>query len=145
MADFKKLAVWRKAHELMLSVHRVTAQMRGAQHAALRNQLMRAAMSIPANIVEGRGQKSERDFARFLGYSLNSTSELEYHVIAGRDTRAIPEAPALGVLGQLIEVRRMLHGLINTLNKPAGGTKDIKESRSQRRIKPRKKPRPKTP
>jgi four helix bundle protein len=128
MADFKKLAVWRKAHELMLSVHRVTAQMRGAQHAALRNQLMRAAMSIPANIVEGRGQKSERDFARFLGYSLNSTSEREYHVIAGRDTRAIPEAAALGLLGQIIEVRRMLHGLISRLNNPAGARKAIEES-----------------
>ena len=122
MSDFKKLRVWKKAHELMLLVHRVTAQMRGTQHAALRSQMMRAAMSIAANIVEGRSQKSERDFARFLGYSLNSTSELEYHVIAGRDTHAIPEASSLGVLGQLIEVRRMLHGLINTLNKGDGAT-----------------------
>ena len=46
-------------------------------------------MSIPANIVEGRCQKSERDFARFLGYALNSSTELEYHLIVARDFRAI--------------------------------------------------------
>jgi four helix bundle protein len=40
----------------------------------------RAAMSIPANIVEGKRQDSERNFARFLHYSLNSAYELEYHI-----------------------------------------------------------------
>jgi four helix bundle protein len=118
MADFKKLVVWQKAHELMLAVHEVTAKLRGPQHAALRNQLMRAALSIPTNIVEGRGQKSDREFARFLSYSLNSTSEVEYHLIAGRDTGAIREATVLAVLAKVIEVRRMLHGLIASLSPP---------------------------
>jgi len=48
-------------------------------------------MSIPANIAEGRRQKSEKEFARFLGYALNSSSELEYHLIVARDTQVIPE------------------------------------------------------
>ena len=118
MADFKKLLVWRKAHELTLAVHRVTARLRGPQHAALRNQLMRATMSIAANIVEGRGQKSERDFARFLGYSLNSASEAEHHLIVSRDTGALPEATVLALLAKVIEVRRMTHGLLARLNVP---------------------------
>jgi four helix bundle protein len=120
MADFKKLLVWQKAHALTLAVHHVTSRMRGAQHAALRNQMMRAAMSISANIVEGRGQKSDREFARFLGYALNSTSELEHHLIVARDTGAILEATILALLAQVIEVRRMLHGFLARLASKSG-------------------------
>ena len=47
--------------------------------------MVRASMSIAANIIEGRGQKTDREFARFLRIALNSTSELEYHLITARD------------------------------------------------------------
>ncbi len=76
-------------------------------------------MSIPANIVEGRGQKSERDFARFLGYALNSSSELEYHLVVARDIRAITLSDFTSLLAQLIEVRKMLHGLLKRVNSAA--------------------------
>jgi four helix bundle protein len=111
MSDFKKLRVWRKAHALTLNVHRVAASIRGAQYAPLRTQMTRAAMSVSANIVEGREQQSEREFARFLGYALASTSELEHHFIVARDLRAISDTDFSSTLGQLIDVRKMLHGL----------------------------------
>ena len=89
MADFKKLLVWQKAHALTLAINHITAGIRGPNYASLRSQMVRAAMSIPANIVEGRGQKSDKEFARFLRISLNSTSELEYHLIVAHDFGAI--------------------------------------------------------
>jgi hypothetical protein len=46
MSDFKKLQVWQKAHALSLSIDRVCKRMRGSQHASLRSQSYRAAMSI---------------------------------------------------------------------------------------------------
>jgi four helix bundle protein len=115
MADFKKLAVWRKAHALSLNVHRVAGRIRGTLHLSLRSQMIRAAMSIAANIVEGRGQKGDRAFARYLRISLNSTSELEYHLITARDMGVLSEKDFVSLLAQVIEVRRMLHGLINRL------------------------------
>ncbi len=74
--------------------------------------MIRAAMSIPANIVEGKGQKSGREFARFLGYSVNSSSELEYHLTVARDFRVITLAEFTPLLDQLVEVRKMLYGLL---------------------------------
>jgi hypothetical protein len=47
---------------------------------------------IPANIAEGRRKKIENEFGRFLGYALNSSSDLEYHLIVVRDTETIPES-----------------------------------------------------
>jgi four helix bundle protein len=118
MGDFAKLHVWRKAHALALNVHAAAIRIRGSNYASLRSQLIRAAMSVPANIVEGRGQKSERDFALFLGYALNSTSELEYHLVVARDIRAITLSEFSSLSGQLIEVRKMLHGLVRRINTP---------------------------
>ena len=117
MADFKKLHVWGKAHALMLNVYRVASGIRGAPNVSLRNQSVRAAMSIPANIVEGRAQKGDREFARFLRIALASAAELEYHLITARDIRAISQADFLSLLNQLIEDRQMLHGLINRLGR----------------------------
>ena len=111
MADFAKLRVWRKAHALALNVHKVATTIRGGTYASLRSQMIRAAMSIPANIVEGKGQKSGREFARFIGYAINSSSELEYHLVAARDIRVITPAECTRLRDQLIEVRKMLYGL----------------------------------
>ncbi len=72
-------------------------------------------MSIPANIVEGRRQESEKEFARYLRISINSAFELEYHLIVARDIGAISEADSASLLRELIEVRRMLHGLLKRL------------------------------
>ena len=75
--------------------------------------MQRAAMSIPTNIVEGTGQESGKEFGRFLGIALKSTSELEYHLMIARDIRAIGLNDFESLSSQAIEVRKMLHGLRN--------------------------------
>ena len=72
-------------------------------------------MSIPANIAEGRRQATDREFVRFLRYSVNSAYELEYHLVVAQDTGAIPDDAAKSALTDLVETRRMLHGLIRKI------------------------------
>ena len=72
-------------------------------------------MSISANIVEGRRQESEKEFARFLRIALNSGCELEYHLILARDVGAMSDSDSESLLRECIEVRKMLHGLLNKL------------------------------
>ena len=113
MSDYKKLEVWRKAHALALDTYRVATRIRGSDNATLRNQIIRAAMSIPTNIVEGTGQKSGKEFARFIGFALNSASELEYHLLVARDIRLIRASDFESLSSRTVEVRKMLHGLQN--------------------------------
>ena len=88
---------------------------RATRYSALRSQLTRAAMSIPANIAEGRRQSGEKEFARFLRYAVNSAYELEYHLVVAQDVGAVPEAEAQASLADLIQVRKMIHGLLRKL------------------------------
>ncbi len=116
MADFKNLRVWKRAHSLALCAHQTALTIRGSRYASLRSQIIRASMSIPANIVEGREQKSEPEFCRFLRYASSSASELEYDLIIARDIDIISEAGFVGVLTPLKEVRMMLFGLLKRLD-----------------------------
>ena len=115
VTDFKKLKVWQKAHVMAMDVHRVAGQIRGAKHSSLRSQMIRAAQSVPTNIVEGCNQQSAREYSRFLRIALNSTTELEYHLIAARDLEAIRPSVCLTLITQVIEVRKMLYGLLRYL------------------------------
>lgn len=111
MSDFKKLKVWQKAHALSSRAFRVSQRIRGRDHATLRSQFARAADSIPANIVEGRGSASDREFARYIGYALSSAAEFEQHLGTALDRRVISRSTHLILLSELIEVRKMLYGL----------------------------------
>ena len=73
-------------------------------------------MSIPANIVEGRRQESEKEFARFLRIAVNSGCELEYHLIIARDLGVMSEAESASLLREVIEVRKMIHGLLRKIS-----------------------------
>jgi four helix bundle protein len=117
VSDFKKLKVWRKAHALALNVHRAALKIRGAQFVSLRGQLTRAAFSIPTNIVEGNGQESPQQFARFVRFSLNSSSELEYHLMAARDVEVMTTTDFKSLTCQTVEVRKMLYGLLRHLDR----------------------------
>jgi four helix bundle protein len=112
MTDFKKLKVWEKAHFLAVQTHKLATEIRDPHLAALRNQMTRASASIPTNIVEGSRQASNKEFARFLRYSMNSASELEYHFILARDIDATPPKTSNALIDLTIEVRRMLYGLL---------------------------------
>jgi len=111
MSDFKKLDVWGLAHALVLDVYRVALRIRGAHNAGLRNQMLRASASIPTNIVEGTGQKTGKEFARFITIALNSGSELEYHLILAHDLDLISQNDFKSLTDQAVRVRKMLFGL----------------------------------
>jgi len=116
MQDYRKLDVWKKAHTLALDTYADSAEYLGNPDGwALRDQIRRAAISIPSNIAEGAGRSSDPDFRRFLFHSLGSANELEYDLLLARDLGLLP-GPLHEKRGrEIAEVRRMLSGLIARL------------------------------
>lgn len=120
MSDYRKLKVWQKAHSLNLHARRAATRIRGQHYASLRSQIIRSAGSVPTNIVEGREQKTDPGFARYLGFAIASASELEYHLLSARDIGVLGNSEHLSLSGQAVEVRMMLHGLIRRLERGDG-------------------------
>jgi len=115
MQDFRDLKVWQKAHQLVLEVYRLTDEFPKSEQFALTSQLRRAAASIAANIVEGRGAGSETLFRRHLRISLGSAFEVEYFLLLAGDLNFGNQTSIKNGMDQVAEVRRMLHGLIQSL------------------------------
>lgn len=78
-------------------------------------------MSVLTNIVEGSAHASSREFARFLRYSLASVSEVEGHAQLARDLGMINEPDFVILLNRVVDVRKMLHGLLKKLDGPTRG------------------------
>jgi len=114
MRDYQNLKVWEKAHELALAVNATTAGL-SKERSHLRQQMRRSAESIPTNIVEGCGRRSQKDFAHFLQISVGSCSELDYQLRLAKDYGDVPEQVWKRLSDQAIEVRKMLIGLIKKI------------------------------
>ena len=112
MKDFRDLAVWTRAHQVVLEVYRVTASFPRKEMYGLTAQVRRAAASICANIAEGCGRGGNAEFARFLQMAMGSASETEYHLLLARDLKLLPPAAYEQVSGRLVEVKRMLAALL---------------------------------
>jgi four helix bundle protein len=115
MQDFRRLVVWQKSHTITLRVYAESANLPPGQGWPLQTQLLRAATSVPANIAEGCGRAGDRDFRRFLRHSLGSASELEYHLLLARDLGFLSRGVYDDLVPQVVEVKRMLTGLIRRL------------------------------
>ena len=112
MQSYRRLSVWRKEHAVALNIHQLTERIPRGRNAGLIGQLQRAALSIPANIAEGASRATDKDFAKFLQVALASTTEVEYHLEFAADAAIIPRREFALRQQEVIEVRRMLTGLV---------------------------------
>lgn len=115
MQDFKKLRVWQKAHQNTLAVYELTKTFPREERYGLSAQLRRCAMSVPSNIAEGAGRGSNADFARFLHIARGSASEMEYQILLAHDLGFFDRTNYQALNSNVVEVKRMLSGLINKL------------------------------
>ena len=112
MQDFKDLIVWKKAHENVLLIYRLSKGFPKEEQFGLTNQLRRAATSIPTNIAEGAGKSTQKDFANFLQTSLGSAQEVEYLLLLSYELKYLNQQDYSKINLLNNEVKAMLNSLI---------------------------------
>jgi four helix bundle protein len=113
--DFKKLKVWKKAHELTLRVYAITKTFPKEESYGLRSQMRRASSSIGINIAEGCGRTGQIELRRYLRMSLGSASELEYELLLARDLNLLTQTQHDELDGQVTEIKKMTTALARKL------------------------------
>lgn len=117
MQDFRNLAVWNEAYQLVLELYPLTRTFPQEELYGLTSQLRRCAMSIPANIAEGCGRQSDPDFSRFLSIAMGSASELECHLLLAHDLDMMDAGALDDLMSRLTRTNRMLNALIKRIRK----------------------------
>ena len=103
--SFEDVDIWKKAHQFVLDIYRLTEGFPKHELFGLTSQLRRAAVSIPANFAEGFRKVTKPDKLRFYGISLSSLEESRYYLRLTKDLR-YGDTASLRV--NLEEISRML-------------------------------------
>ena len=120
MATFKRfedILVWQKARETTRSVYLLTSGNQFSKDFGLRDQLRRASVSVMANISEGFGRRSDKEFANFLNYAHGSAAECQSHLYVALDLEYLSQADFDLMYKQFDECSRMIVALSHHLRK----------------------------
>ncbi len=85
MRDYKKIVAWQRGHQLTLEVYQCSKSFPADERFGMASQVRRAASSTPANIAEGSGRNTNKDYLRFLSIALGSLKETEYFLLLAHD------------------------------------------------------------
>jgi four helix bundle protein len=115
LKSFQELETWKKAHDLTLAVYSVTRGFPQDERFGLISQLRRSTSSVPANIAEGFGRRSTKDFIRYLEIASGSLEETRYHLILARDLGYMKPAEFASMTSRCNETGKLLGALIRSL------------------------------
>ena len=113
--SFKDLIVWQKGIELVNEIYKVTKPFPKEEMYGLTSQIRRAAISIPANIAEGWGRGTTKNYIQFLEISRGSLFELNTLIIISYNQEYLNREICDEIEDKLNETGRMLNTLITTL------------------------------
>jgi four helix bundle protein len=115
MKDYKELQVWQKAVAFVTETYKTTRGFPDEERFGLTAQIRRAVTSVPANIAEGWGRASTKEYVQFLIVARGSLLELETHLIVARNLGYLNQAQLGAAQSRIEEIGKMLNSLIQSL------------------------------
>ncbi|MDO9256272.1 MAG: four helix bundle protein [Bacteroidales bacterium] len=113
--SFKDLFVWQKGIELVNDIYKATKKFPKDELYCLTSQIRRAAISIPANIAEGWGRGTTKNYIQFLEISRGSLFELNTLIIISHNQEYIRKETCDEIENKLNEIGKMLNAMITKL------------------------------
>ena|SRR4051794_33353629 len=117
MRSHNNLDAWKKSIDFVEDVYKATNDFPKDERFGLTSQLRRASVSIAANIAEGAGRRSDKEFLQFLSHAQGSASEVETELLIARRLGFIEKAEYDRLIGALDDIGRLITGLSNHLKR----------------------------
>ena len=115
MRDFHNYKVWSKGHQLALTIYKKTKNFPKEELFGLTSQIRRASMSVPINIAEGCGRKSDAQFSHFLNIAAGSASEVEEELLLSYELEFLDKETYQLLDSDIKEIKAMLSKLIDSI------------------------------
>jgi four helix bundle protein len=117
MQDYHDLLVWKETFSFVKLIYRLSGHFPKEEMFGITSQLRRAAVSVMANIVEGRGKNSDKDFLRFLYISKGSLNECQCYLELVLDLEFVNKEQFDFIENKRKQVGYLLFKLIKSLEK----------------------------
>ena len=115
MLNFKDLAIWQRSHKLTIDIYHATLKFPKEEIYGLTSQIRRAVASIPTNIAEGCGRRTNAELANFLNIASGSASEVEYEILLAKEVGYITAEQCEVWTKEIGEIRSMLAAYMKRL------------------------------
>jgi four helix bundle protein len=115
--DFRKIKAWQYADDLAVLVYEVTRDFPKDELYGITSQLRRAAVSVPANIVEGANREHIKEYLQFLYIAKASLAETEYLVHLSNRLGYLQDESYKKIDALREETSKTLFGLIKSVQK----------------------------
>jgi four helix bundle protein len=112
---FEDMAVWEESRAFADTIYGVTGEGSFAKDFALRDQIRKAAVSIPSNIAEGFERDRRGEFVQFLRYAKGSAGEVRSQLYHARDRGYIEEETFEELRADVVSLSRQIQGFIKYL------------------------------
>ncbi len=110
--SYENLEVWQKAISLSTRIYEV---LRKCRDYGFKDQICRAAVSIPSNIAEGMERNSKKETAHFLHIAKGSCAEVRTQLLIASKIGYLDESKFENLKMDAESISRMLQGLIKSL------------------------------
>lgn len=115
MSNFRKLIIWQKAMNLVTKTYNSTKNFPKEEVFGLTSQIRRCSISIPSNIAEGHGRESNKEYLKFLNFSIGSLFELQTQLEIAKNIEYLTDDDFNTIYEDSREVERMLVSFINKI------------------------------
>jgi four helix bundle protein len=112
---FEDLEVWKMSRIAVREIYEISSSERFSRDFALVNQIRRASISILSNIAEGFERSGDKEFLQFLAIAKGSCGEVRAQLYIALDQNYIEEIRFREISGKLLEISRMISGLMKYL------------------------------
>ncbi|MFC5191562.1 four helix bundle protein [Algoriphagus aquatilis] len=119
MHNYKELNVWKRSIKLCATIYKLTSNFPNEERFGLVSQMRRASVSVPSNIAEGGGRRTDREFLHFLGVAHGSICELESQLYVSVELEFVNFDQIDSITAELTEIQKMLYALIQKFENQA--------------------------
>ena|SRR5215208_4271670 len=113
--SYRDLDAWQLAMDTVVATYHITRGFPADERFGLTAQLRRAAVSIPANIAEGRNRLGSREFRHGVSVARGSVAEVETDIAIGVALDFVDSRDVVELNSQLDRLSKMLFGLYKSL------------------------------
>jgi four helix bundle protein len=117
MGNFRELLVWQKSKDLAVLIYELTDQEKFQRDFAFRNQIRRAAVSVPSNIAEGDQLKTNKHGINHFHIAKGSAAEVMTQLIIAKEINYVSDTVINKVINDYELVSIMLYKLIESRKK----------------------------
>lgn len=115
--QIEDLRIWQEGHSLVLEIYELKKKFPKEEVHVLVPQIIRAAISVPANITEGFNRNTTKEFTQFLYIARGSIGEVIYYLFLAKDLKYIDVQTYHSLRGRYNELGKSINALIKSLKK----------------------------